>query len=114
MASTYPVWFYLPAGIIFIVFFLFPTIASLFFSLTRWTLFQATFIGLDNYSQFFKEPFLLQGLRNSLIYGVLTSGMKVVLGMLLGVFLTSQIVARDYLRSVVFFPVLVSTAPSLK
>jgi raffinose/stachyose/melibiose transport system permease protein len=109
MASAYPVWFYLPAGVIFFVFFLFPTVASLFFSLTRWTLFDATFIGLDNYSQFFKEPFLFQGLRNSLIYGVLTSGMKVVLGMLLGVFLTSQIVARDYLRSVVFFPVLVST-----
>ncbi|HXD11195.1 MAG TPA: sugar ABC transporter permease, partial [Anaerolineales bacterium] len=109
MASSYPVWFYLPAGVIFFVFFLFPTIASLFFSLTRWTLFDATFIGLDNYTQFFKEPFLFQGLRNSLIYGVLTSGMKVVLGMLLGVFLTSQIVARDYLRSVVFFPVLVST-----
>lgn len=109
MVSAYPLWFYIPAGIIFIVFFLFPTIASLFFSLTRWTLFDATFIGLDNYSQFFKEPFLFQGLRNSLIYGVVTSGLKVVLGMLLGVFLTSQIVARDYLRSVVFFPVLVST-----
>jgi len=109
MASSYPVWFYIPAGIIFFVFFLFPTIASLFFSLTRWTLFDAIFIGLDNYRQFFKEPFLFQGIRNSLIYGVLTSGLKVVLGMLLGVFLTSKIVARDYLRSVVFFPVLVST-----
>lgn len=109
MASAYPAWFYIPAGIIFFVFFLFPTLASLFFSLTRWTLFDATFIGLENYTQFFKEPFLFQGLRNSLIYGVLTSGMKVVLGMLLGVFLTSQILARDYLRSVVFFPVLVST-----
>jgi raffinose/stachyose/melibiose transport system permease protein len=33
----------------------------------------------------------------------------VVLGLLLAVLLTSQIVARGYLRSVVFFPVLVST-----
>ena len=32
-----------------------------------------------------------------------------VLGMLLAILLTSQIVARGYLRSVVFFPVLVST-----
>jgi raffinose/stachyose/melibiose transport system permease protein len=37
-----------------------------------------------------------------------TSGLKVVLGMLLAVLLTSQIVARGYLRSVVFFPVLIS------
>jgi raffinose/stachyose/melibiose transport system permease protein len=32
-----------------------------------------------------------------------------VLGLLFGVMLTSQIIARGYLRSVVFFPVLVST-----
>src|SRR5690606_25372083 len=39
----------------------------------------------------------------------MTSGLKVVLGMLLAVMLTSQIVARGYLRSIIFFPVLVST-----
>ena len=46
---------------------------------------------------------------NTLIYAVVTSGPKVVLGMLLAVLLTSQIIGRGYLRSVVFFPVLVST-----
>ncbi len=109
MRSPYPTWFYLPAAIIFGALFLFPTIASLFFSLTRWTLFDATFIGLDNFAQFFREPFLIQGLINTLVYAVITSGLKVVLGLLLGVLLTSQIIARGYLRSVVFFPVLVST-----
>ena len=77
--------------------------------LTRWTLFDATFIGLDNFAQFFREPFLVQGLINTLIYGGVTSGMKVVLGLLLAVLLTSEIIGRGYLRSVVFFPVLVST-----
>ncbi len=107
--SPYPSWFYLPAAIIYGVLFLFPTIASLFFSLTRWTLFDATFIGLDNFRQFFSEPFLVKGLLNTLIYAVLTSGLKVVFGLLIGVLLTSQIIGRGYLRSVVFFPVLVST-----
>jgi raffinose/stachyose/melibiose transport system permease protein len=107
--SPYPSWFYLPAAIIYGALFLFPTVASLFFSLTRWTLFEFTFIGLANFQQFFREPFLFQGLINTLIYGVLTSGLKVVLGLLLGVMLTSQIIARGFLRSVIFFPVLVST-----
>jgi len=107
--SPYPHWFYLPAAAIFVVLFLFPTVAALFFSLTRWTLFNATFIGLDNFRQFFSEPFLFQGLINTLIYGALTSGFKVVLGLLLGILLTGQIIARGYLRSVIFFPVLVST-----
>jgi raffinose/stachyose/melibiose transport system permease protein len=107
--SPYPNWFYLPAAIIFVVLFLFPTVSSLFFSLTRWNFQSATFIGLDNFRQFFHEQNLYQGLINTLIYGVLTSGLKVVLGLLLGMLLTSNIVARGYLRAVVFFPVLVST-----
>jgi raffinose/stachyose/melibiose transport system permease protein len=107
--SAYPNWFYIPAAIIYGVLFLFPTIASLFFSLTRWTLFEAQFIGLDNFVQFFREPFLIKGLVNTLIYGVLTSGLKVVLGMMLALLLTSDNIGRGYLRAVVFFPVLVST-----
>ena len=107
--SPYPGWFFLPAAIIYGVLFLVPTFASLYFSLTRWTLFNSTFIGLDNFAQFLREPFLIKGLINTVIYAVVTSGLKVVLGLLLAVLLTSQIAARGYLRSVVFFPVLVST-----
>jgi raffinose/stachyose/melibiose transport system permease protein len=107
--SHYPFWFYLPAGIIFFVFFVLPTFSSFFFSLTRWTLFDYEFIGLDNYVAFFQEPALVIGLKNTLIYAVVTCGLKVVLGMLLAVLLTSQLIARGFLRSVAFFPVLVST-----
>lgn len=107
--SPYPGWFFLPAAIIYGVLFLLPTFASLYFSLTRWTLFNSTFIGLDNFAQFLREPFLIKGLVNTILYALITSSLKVVLGLLLAVLLTSQIAARGYLRSVVFFPVLVST-----
>ena len=91
------------------MFFAVPTFASFYFSLTRWTLFDTEFIGLENYVQFFSEPQLSQGFVNTLVYGFVTSGAKVVLGLALAVLLTSQLVGRGYLRSVVFFPVLVST-----
>jgi raffinose/stachyose/melibiose transport system permease protein len=107
--SPYPTWFYLPAAILYTIFFLVPTFASFYFSLTRWSLFEFEFIGLENFVQFFREPALVTGLINTVIYGVVTSGLKVVLGLLFGVLLTSQIIARGFLRSVVFFPVLVST-----
>jgi raffinose/stachyose/melibiose transport system permease protein len=107
--SPYPGWFFLPAAIIYGILFLLPTVASLYFSLTRWNLFSSTFIGFDNFAQFLREPFLIKGLVNTVIYAVVTSGLKVILGLLLAVLLTSQIAARGYLRSVVFFPVLVST-----
>jgi raffinose/stachyose/melibiose transport system permease protein len=109
MKSPYSYWFFLIPGIIYAVLFVVPTFASFYFSLTRWTIFTSTFIGFDNFVQFFKEPNLVQGLVNTGIYAVVTSGLKVVLGMALGVLLTSHIIAKGYLRSVVFFPVLVST-----
>jgi raffinose/stachyose/melibiose transport system permease protein len=107
--SPYPYWFYAPAAVIYAVLFLFPTLLAFYFSLTRWSIFSSKFIGFGNYVTFFQEPALVSGLTHTLIYAVVTSGAKVVLGMLLAVLLTSQIVARGWLRSVVFFPTLVST-----
>ncbi|MDF2050503.1 sugar ABC transporter permease [Arthrobacter sp. Cr_A7] len=107
--SSYPYWFYLPAALVYTTLFLVPTFASFFFSFTRWNLTEFTWIGMDNFVQFFSEPALLKGLTNTFIYGVVTSTLKVVLGMLLAVLLTAQIIARGYLRSVIFFPVLLSS-----
>jgi len=107
--SSYPLWFHIPGGVLFIVLFAVPTFASFYFSLTRWTLFDTEFIGLENYKLFFTEPMMVTGFVNTFIYGVATSAAKVVLGLALGILLTAKIIARGYLRSVVFFPVLVST-----
>lgn len=106
--GPYPYWFYILPALIYGVLFVVPTFASFYFSFTRWDLFTSTWIGLDNYRTFFQEQALVTGLRNTLIYGVITSGIKVVLGMALALLLTSKIIARGYLRSVIFFPVLVS------
>lgn len=107
--SPYPLWFFAPAAVIYGIFFLAPTVTSFWYSLTRWDLSTAEFIGLENFRQFFSEPFLVQGLVNTLIYAVTTSGLKTVCGLLLAVLLTGNIFARGFLRTVVFFPVLVST-----
>ncbi len=107
--KSYPLWFYIPGGLIFMVLFIVPTVFSFYFAFTRWTLFKSTFIGLDNFVLFFSEPGLIGSLRNTLVYAFLTSGTKVVLGMLLAVVLSAPIIARGYLRSVTFFPVMVST-----
>lgn len=106
---TYPNWFYLPGMLTYGLFFLVPTAMAFYYSLTRWTLFDATFIGFDNYVTFFQDPQLSLGLRNTLIYGVLTSGLKVLIALPLAVLLTSKLKAKGFFRSIVFFPVLVST-----
>lgn len=107
--SPYPYWFMLPAITVFFVLFIVPTIASLYFSLTIWDPFEARFSGFDNYVQFFSEPFLVRGVVNTLVFAFVTSFLKTVLGLLLAVLLTSGIWGQGLLRSIVFFPVLVST-----
>ena len=107
--QTYPHWFYIPAGLVFFIFFLVPTALAFYFSLTRWSLFDATFIGLDNYRTFVGDPQLLSGLRNTIIYAVLTSGLKVIISLPLAMLLTSNLRLKGLLRGIIFFPVLVST-----
>ena len=90
MLGAYPYWFYLPAAIVFGVIFVVPTVLAFYYSLTRWTLFDAEFIGLDNFALFFREPALTSGVRNTIVYAVVTSGLKVILGLLLAALLTSS------------------------
>jgi raffinose/stachyose/melibiose transport system permease protein len=106
---AYPHWFYLPAALVFGVFFIVPTALAFYFSLTRWTLFDATYIGLDNYEAFLGDSRLMLGLRNTIIYAVMTSGLKVIIALPLAMLLTSNIRLKGLLRGIIFFPVLVST-----
>ena len=99
----------MPALIIFSVLFIIPMIISVFFSMTVWSFVDFRFIGLQNYQMFFEDSQLLQGLTNTWIYAVSTSMSKVVLALFIAVFLTSNIRLRGMLRSIVFFPHLVSS-----
>jgi raffinose/stachyose/melibiose transport system permease protein len=105
----YPHWFYLPVAVVFVGIFVVPTLMAFFYAFTRWTLFEWEFIGLENFRQFFRQPALSNGLRNTVIYAVVTSGLKVVLGLALGVLVTSRLHLKGTLRSMIFFPVVVST-----
>jgi raffinose/stachyose/melibiose transport system permease protein len=105
---TYPKWFYLPAAILFGVFFIVPTVLSFYFSLTRWTLFDATFIGLGNFRTFLSDPELMSGLRHTIVYALLACTAKVGLSLPLAMLLTSRIRLKGLLRGIVFFPTLVS------
>ena len=73
-----------------------------------WSFTDFEFVGLKNYEMFFEDQQLMQGLANTLIYALSTSGSKVILAFFIAVFLTSSVRMRGVMRSVVFFPHLVS------
>ena len=106
--KIYSTWFLVPAVVIFMVFFIIPMVTSLFFSLTVWDLKDFTFCGLDNFKTFFGEKSLSISVKNTLIYAFLTSGLKVVIAFFIALFLTSNIKSKTFIRSLVFFPNLVS------
>ncbi len=106
--NTYSYWFLVPAGLIYVTFFIAPTFMSFFFSLTRWTLFDWEFIGLENFIMFFQESSLKVGFRNTLFFATVTALSKVVLGFALGLVLTMGVRFTGFLRSIVFFPTILS------
>ncbi|PKP59105.1 ABC transporter [Candidatus Atribacteria bacterium HGW-Atribacteria-1] len=106
--KIYSYYYVLPAFLIFLVFFIIPTIASFFFSFTKWTLFDWEFCGFDNFINFFYIASLKGSIINSFIYALSTSGLKVVLGLLIAVFLCGKIKVKNYLRAVIFYPSILS------
>ena len=107
--KMYSTWFLVPAMIVFLLIFIIPTMASFFFSMTVWDCKNWRFTGLDNFIMFFSERSLNIGIKNTLIYAVLTSGIKVILAFFIAVFLTGKIKTKNIQRSIIFFPNLVST-----
>ena len=106
--TMYSTWFVIPSLVIFGVFFLYPIVTSLYYSLTVWNFDSSTFCGLDNYKMFFSENALSSSVLHTLIYAFATSALKVVLAFFIAIFLCSKIRTKDFIRSSVFFPNLVS------
>ncbi len=106
--NLYPIWFVLPSLVIFTVFFLWPVISSLYYSLTVWNFETASFCGLDNYALFFSDPSTSSSVGHTLLYAFATSILKVILAFFIAIFLTGRIRTKDFIRSAVFFPNLVS------
>lgn len=98
----YSGWFAAPVMIIFTVFFLLPMVISLFFSVTVWDLYSFTYCGLDNFKTFFTDSSMYSSIANTMVYAILTCGMKLILAFFLAVFLTSKIRTKNFLRSVIF------------
>jgi raffinose/stachyose/melibiose transport system permease protein len=108
-SKIYNIWFLAPLLIIYTVLFIVPTVISFFFSMTIWTLTDFRFVGLYNFKTFFSEYSLSIGVKNTLLYAIFTCAFKAVLGLGLAILLTSPIKTKHVIRSVLFFPNLVST-----
>lgn len=98
--------FALPAVGIYGVFLVWPTLNSLWLSLTSWDGLSPTktFVGLQNYRDLLSDPVMHTVVQNTVLWAVVTISVPMVLGLLLAVFLNGSVKAKPFLRTVFYTP----------
>ena len=98
--------FALPALLVYVVFLVYPSITSLFFSLTDWDGLSPTYniIGLQNYLDMTKDPVIATALKNNAIWTVVTLTVPLVVGLALAILLNGKVRGKPVLRLIFYTP----------
>ncbi len=110
--KIYPLWFAAGALIIYTVLFVVPSIIGIGYSFTDWSAYsdKLHFVALDNFKTIFSsDKNYIKIICNTLVFTIITSILKNVLGLALAVLLTKSIKALNFHRGVMFMPSVLST-----
>src|SRR5688572_20510354 len=90
----------------FLAFTLYPVLAALYYSLTRYDLLRSpVFIGLDNYIEIFtRDPVFPTVAYNTLYWVFFSVPLGVIAAYLMASLLNTKIRGRSFFRAVFFFP----------
>lgn len=102
--------FYVPALILFSVFVIYPFIEGIRISFTNWNGYSQnyTYVGVKNYIQLFQDKNVRTALINTLIYGVGSTFLQNVIGLLYAVFLDSKFRGRMLVRTIIYLPIMIA------
>ncbi|RCX18865.1 carbohydrate ABC transporter membrane protein 1 (CUT1 family) [Anaerobacterium chartisolvens] len=110
--SKYTLAFVVPAFSIYLIFFILPCIAQIFVAFTDWSLDffnNPQFNGIDNFKMMFTDPVFFKALTNTIYYTVVTTVLKVSLGLAFAVILNRKLKFTNIYRAIIFSPIMVST-----
>lgn len=111
-ARAYPYWLALPALVLFLLFFIVPSLLGFLLSFTHTMgvdISKNTFAGFSNYLDIFEEQQLRGAIANTFVFAVITTFGKVLAGMVLAVILNGSIKTRNLLRAIFFLPAVINT-----
>jgi raffinose/stachyose/melibiose transport system permease protein len=102
--------FLAPATIVYGGFFLVPVVISFYFAFTNWNVFltEIDFTGFSNFRNIFENPVMSLALRNTLLFALLTTVGKNVIGLGLALAVESKARFRNLFRSIFFSPAVLS------
>jgi multiple sugar transport system permease protein len=102
--------FLAPFLILWTVFFGYATLRAIWFSFTDYDLFSdPVFVGPSNYIRLLSDPLFMQALTNSVLFSVVVTTTQTVLALLLAVFVNRIMRARNLVRTIFYFPSIVSS-----
>jgi ABC-type sugar transport system permease subunit len=100
-----------PILIYYSVFFLFPVVANLYVSFTRWNGIQGLpkWVGLANYKLYLTKPYPLI-ILNTLLFAVLILVVQTTLAFLIAVLLNQKVIGQGLYRALFYIPTLTAAA----
>jgi len=105
-----PYLFLLPAVLLLVVFFFIPFFQTVILSFQDYgnSIYNATFVGLQNYIALFKNPIFYKVLANTFIYLVVAVPILAILPLFLAILLNQQIRGITVYKILIYLPVIVS------
>jgi len=105
--------FYILPSFIFITVFFFYPIGYIFgISFLEWNGISQnkSFIGLDNYKNFFTDPIAMKSLGNQILWGIITILSQMFLGLTMAILVRSQAKFKIFYKLIFFLPNIISVA----
>lgn len=102
---------FLPATILFVLFFVIPLCQGIGVALTDWNGFseERQFVGLKNFITFFSDPRAIGAIRTTLLFGLVSPLLLNLFGLLLALLVDSKKVkGRVFLRTIIYLPSIIS------
>lgn len=102
--------FYIPALILFTVFVIYPLCKGIYLSFTNWNGYSQTYkmVGINNYIRMLTDKNIYRALLNTIIYGVGSTFLQNVLGLMLALLLNQKFRGRAVTRTLVYLPVMIA------
>ncbi|MCM3629029.1 sugar ABC transporter permease [Paenibacillus glycanilyticus] len=103
--------FIIPTLVLYALFFVYPVIVSFVYGFFQWDgITEKVFIGVDNFTRLWKDDVFLKSLANNFYFMAFSLVVNIPLVFLISILISKVGRMRDFYKSAVFVPVVISTA----
>lgn len=109
---TLPYLLLLPQIVITVIFFIWPAAEALWYSLQNLDPFgfSAHFVGLENFTQLFRDPYYLDSFKTTLIFSVLVAGIGLLISLFLAALVDHVLRLKKFYQTLLLLPYAVAPA----